>query len=326
MAVRERLAMAFIRPQFAWASPLLTLPPKHYADQLRRSIIQTRCTWWCAARWWAERVALHPRYGTAILGLKTAKTLINYSSEHLNNSINNLALLLGFRLICINADEGIVLSGGPTTHPQVLEAIGNARLADEHMDFPHYWFDPSTAAGQHVLRLAARRLLLNSIAAGRHDREGSHLIDLPAQSDYYWRKWCNSLDDNQKRYLAIWRGGAIRTPTRRHSGAPHNNYKPRAGSTIDDLRCPYCPEQRCSSRHWWTNCPRFHDYRQQLCAEHEPDPSWWNAAWRVTSKSGWITTDLAQRRRVRVEMQIAACKLGVEIIRTSFLLHQSPQD
>ena len=316
MAVRERLAMAFIRPQFAWASPLLALPPKNYADQLRRSIIKTRCTWWCPARWWAERIALHPRYGTAILGLKTAKTLVNYPSEHLDNSVNMLALQLGFRLVAINAAEGIVLTGGRTTHPQVLESIGNARLADEMMHRPHYWFDPSTAAGQHVLRLAARRLLLNTIATGRNDREGNHLIDLAAQSDSNWRKWCNSLDDLHQCLLAIWRGGAIFTPTRRHSGAQGNNHQPRLGSTAAELCCPYCPEQLCSARHWWTNCPRFNNSRRRLCEEHELDNAWWNAAWRVTSTSGWVTTDVSRNRRTRVAMQIAACKLGIEIIRT----------
>ena len=262
---------------------------------------------------------MHPRYGTAILGLKTPKTLVNYPSEHLDNSVNRLALQLGFRLVAIDVAEGIVLTGGRTTHPQVLEPIGNARLADENMHRPHYWFDLSTAAGQHVLRLAARRLLLNTIAAGRNDREGNHLIDLAVQSDSNWCKWCNSLDDLHKCLLAIWRGGAIFTPTRRHSGAQDNNYQPRLGSTAADLCCPYCPEQLCSARHWWTNCPRFNNSRRRLCEEHELDNAWWNAAWRVTSKSGWITTDVSRNRRIRVAMQIAACKLGIEIIRTNMM-------
>ena len=59
-AVRERLAAAIVRPHFTWASPLQHPPPEVLAHQLRHAVLQTHCSWYCAGRWWADRIQLHP--------------------------------------------------------------------------------------------------------------------------------------------------------------------------------------------------------------------------------------------------------------------------
>ena len=39
---------------------------------------------WCNGRWWAERRCLHPRLGTAILGLRRAADLVDYNADHVD--------------------------------------------------------------------------------------------------------------------------------------------------------------------------------------------------------------------------------------------------
>jgi hypothetical protein len=48
--------------------PLFRYPPASAAGEVMRSVIDTRCTWWCAGRWFARRAHLHP---TATVAVRT---------------------------------------------------------------------------------------------------------------------------------------------------------------------------------------------------------------------------------------------------------------
>ena len=96
--VRERLAMAHVRPQFQWASPLLAPPPEHLARDLAKAVWRTGCTWWCRSRWYADRIALHPRFGTATQALLHARRVADDSSEHLLAALKAHCAVLGLNL------------------------------------------------------------------------------------------------------------------------------------------------------------------------------------------------------------------------------------
>ena len=68
--VRERLAIAFVRPHFTWAAPLLQPPPEECAKALMKSILRTKCSWYCRGRWWADRVHVHPSFAAGLQAFK----------------------------------------------------------------------------------------------------------------------------------------------------------------------------------------------------------------------------------------------------------------
>jgi hypothetical protein len=68
----ERLAAAFVRPHFTWASPLQHPPPEDLAHQLMHAVLLTRCSWYCAGRWWADRIQLHPAISAGLQAFKPA--------------------------------------------------------------------------------------------------------------------------------------------------------------------------------------------------------------------------------------------------------------
>ena len=105
--------------------------------------------------------------------------------------------------------------------------------------------------------------------------------------------------------LRIWRGGAVRTPTRRHF---------RAVGDATLCACPFCGHARASARHFWQECLRLDAMRSELELEFGIQPAWWMAQPACTSKSGWVTTHAHVNAAQRVRMQIASCRLGIAII------------
>jgi hypothetical protein len=72
--------------------------------------------------------------------------------------------------------------------------------------------------GLHATRVADRlkalQLRPHKARGGSKDAEGLEQADVEAISHPTWKKWVKSLDEDDRRYLRIWRGGAIYTPTR----------------------------------------------------------------------------------------------------------------
>ena len=125
-----------------------------------------------------------------------------------------------------------------------------------------------------------------------------------AQSAAVWKKWLAEPGADERMRLSVYRGGAIRSPTRRHW---------RLGADPEASKCPFCNCPGASARHLVTACPRFGRLRQRLEAALGLDPAWWAQLPRVTSKAGWITTAAAAMANRRAELQTAVCELGLAV-------------
>lgn len=163
--------------------------------------------------------------------------------------------------------------------------------------------DPAWA---HNFRMRARRILLSSIQSSRLDAEGTSAIDLEISSASEWSKWVNSLNPADFTILMIWRCGAIKTPTRRYF---------RPDEPPQKKMCPWCKHAQASARHFFTECSRFSQDRLALL---------WNlsiaflliggdSSRGAPPNMGWITFQAASAFNVRVQLALAANKLGVTI-------------
>mmetsp|Transcript_65060 Transcript_65060/g.212038 ORF Transcript_65060/g.212038 Transcript_65060/m.212038 type:complete len:305 (-) Transcript_65060:172-1086(-) len=284
MQTRERLAQIFVRPRFLWAAPLVEPPPATMARALQRAVLASAVSWWCAGRWWCERVELHPVLGTALHALGAARRVANSPSVTLWACLRAHAQALQLRVVAFDAQDFLWVRPMPGADPRAHAAARAASLNYEGsrpVDFDDA-FRPDLPPGAHAARVSARAVSLAMIPRSRRDYEGSPSIDLEAQSHALWRKWVGHLSDLQRSQLSIWRGGAVRTPTRRWA------FRGRATEALQ--KCLFCDCVRASARHLWAECPRFNVQRQSLELEYDFHRSWWGAQPRCTSKSGWITS------------------------------------
>jgi hypothetical protein len=150
------------------------------------------------------------------------------------------------------------------------------------------------------MRICARTVALASVARGRGDAEGIDHIDLEAQSCKVWTTWVASLNPTLAAWLRVWRGGAVRTRTRRWRDAAQ--------------QCAFCPCRHASARHLWADCPRFDAKRVELQLNVGVAPAWWAEQPRCTAASGWITVGAGPTLRRRAELQVAACRLALKIM------------
>ena len=157
----------------------------------------------------------------------------------------------------------------------------------------------SAADDGHSLRLVARALALHSINAGRGDAEGAQAVDLEGQSNPVWVRWKRNLRFPHSSFLRIWRGGAVKTRTRRWYGQEAYTQ---------------CSCGAASALHLFSQCPQLEAKRASLSRRFGIPREWWAAQPRVTSKSGWIIRGAGVDEASRVQRQIAACELGVAIV------------
>ena len=157
---------------------------------------------------------------------------------------------------------------------------------------------------KHCLRIRARRLAL-ALATAHHTRfdyEGVPDIDLEASSSQTWKQWTKRLSADERFSLTVWRAGAVRTETRL-------NHRQQNIHT----ECDWCDAPAATAHPCFTACPRFEQIRQQLQTEFRIPPLWWSQQPKCLTRTGWITMSAAHTRPRRVKLQIAACKLGIEI-------------
>jgi hypothetical protein len=301
MAMRTTLAAAYIRPLLDWAAPFQLSPPPFITKALYKAISGTRCTWWCQARWWAERIGIHPGMGVAIRGLIAGGPLLRHHSRHLETALHAHARTLNLRITELT-HNAIRLEPLPTADDRLYEHI-----ATTYRDHDGTFSTAHTAAA-HTLRLAARLVVLASVKRSRHDSEAVDDIDVEASSSKTWSTWVRGLSDNDRTALNIWRGGAVRTPTRRY-------WRPDYDGPL--TQCPWCSAPQASARHFFVECPRFEDDRRRLQQQHNIPPTWWANQPRCTTKTGWITHGAAPRRARRAHLQVAACTLGLAIVHAS---------
>ena len=295
--LREAAARMFVKPLWQWPLPLLALPPPELTHKLRHALLCSTCTWWCRARFFADREDLHPQFGSAVTALSRASALPR--SQRLDGCIHAYADVLGLQpVIQDGAPVFLALAGDPIA----------ARLLDSFLvrRGRRAGVDPGSEQGRHALRLLARLRCLEQVSQTRYDCEGLLHADLHILSDSKWQAWVASLQADQRLYLRIYRGGAVTSPTRRAH---------RPGETGI---CDLCGQEQASFRHYWAFCRHFHVHRQQLCERFSLDLDWFQAQPRCTAKSGWVTFSAAATAARRVDLQIATSILGIAIIQSTW--------
>ena len=75
--------------------------------------------------------------------------------------------------------------------------------------------------------------------------EGASDVDIAAQSHPQWKQWKKSLSTVEQTWLRIWRGGAVKTGTRRWW---------RPDSPLQMTQCR-CGALRGSAKHLFEECP-----------------------------------------------------------------------
>ena len=276
---------------------------------MMQALLRSACTWWCHARVWAGNIHLHPVLTVAIQALKTAASLpasallraavgAHAASLRLEASWSALGDLW-VRPVA-GADSRAISAAEKASANTAIVAVANSTPVP-----PAGSFDPASPAGAHALRVCARVQALAAVRVSRNDCDGFDSADIEASSSAAWQAWMHSLSSDDRTSLRIWRGGAVRTPTRRHF---------RAGGDMKLCACPFCGHARASARHFWQECPRLDAMRHELEVEYGILPAWWGAQPSCTSKSGWVTTRAHESPIQRARMQIAACRLGIAII------------
>ena len=260
-----------------------------------RAIVRSGTTWWCLARFWADRVQLHPTLSLAVQTLKLANSLP--LSAVLRASVSQHAQILQFDMIEENAC--LLFRAKSDADPRI-----RARAP----------FRADTSEGAHVIRVAARVVALSfrpeaCAKLTRYDLEGIESIDVEASSSQVWTQWAHSLSNEQRKDLRLWRGGAVPLPTRRH-------WRRKLGQL--DVPCPWCDSTRPSARHMFVECCRFRPLRREHEAEFRIPPAWWQSQPEGTTKSGWITFNAARVGERRAALQVAPCKLGICIVQACF--------
>ena len=283
----------FLLPKSTWAVPVLQPPPHEIVDKLRKAIAGTSTTWWCAARWWAERLEVHPILACSIRALSARNTLENYTGHRLEWCLQRHAESLDLELLQVS-HSSIWLR--PTERADARVAASAIQVTGAAI------FDGLTQEGAHVIRVAARAKVLGTIVRRRHDSEGAAQIDLEAQSSRQWKRFLAAMSPQKLQTVAIIRGGAMWSNTRRY-------YKRQP----EKMCCSLCGAQRGSIRHYLVDCPHQAGLRETLAARYQTSPEWWARQPRITTKTGWITTMAGDsvERRAQLECMVMEALLEV---------------
>jgi hypothetical protein len=305
LEVRERIAASCVLPMARWAAPFIEPPPLALDRAVMRAVVRTGNTWWCLARFWADRAQVCPTMATAIQTLKTAgKYFVNIPLS-VKGNICRHAALLGLDLVDVGEDGQVWVTPGADADYRLVDIAEEASLAAE-VPWVHRLrggvFCASDGKGQHTCRLAARIACLNRRRGKvrRNDDDGLEHADVEVLSTPTWQSWVRSLDARKRGALRIWRSGAVMSPARLQS--------------MRKPDCPWCGATMASARHLWADCYRFQPLRDQLQADVGFDAGWWGRQPHCTAKSGWVTFDSARTLTSRAKAAVAANSLGISII------------
>lgn len=232
----------------------------------------------------------------------------------LEASLNVHVGSLGLEVVAYSSGHGLWVAPQASADHRTVQAARRARRAQHFMavPMPERAVDLDTAfridddSGAHAARVAARVQALAATDTRRLDYEGLQNVDVEAMSCSVWREWKDSLTAEQRSLLAVWRGGAVKTPTRFFEG-----WRARAQGL---QACRHCPCPRASARHLWAECPRLETHRRCLAREYGLPPNWWLQQPRCTAKSGWVTFAAGSTCQRRALGAIAACRLGIQVV------------
>ena len=156
--------------------------------------------------------------------------------------------------------------------------------------------------------MVVRALALDSVNADRSDAEGIDEVNLWVQADAAWTRWKSALSPPQRTFLWIWRGGAVKTRSRRW-------FHSRQGG-FHHVRCA-CGAAVSSARHLFTDCPSLQALHDSLRAKHGLPPGWFAAQPRITAKSSWIAVNAgATVRRPRSALPLPNSQLLSPVLLT----------
>ena len=144
----------FLLPKLSWAVPVLQPPPHEIVDKLRKAISGTSATWWCAARWWAERLEVHPVLACSIRALSSRNTLESYTGHRLEWCLQRHADSIDLELLQVT-QTSIWLR--PTEQADARVAASAMQVTGAET------FDGLTQEGAHVIRIAARAKVLDTM-------------------------------------------------------------------------------------------------------------------------------------------------------------------
>lgn len=303
-STRERLAHAYIMPLTTWAGPLMSKVP-NVSLTIMKNCTRTQCTWWCSARWFADRISIHLVLGTAIRNLDSCDMYFVHFNEHLKNAIDYNAKTLDLSADWSKSSgcQALWLTPTQACDRRVVTIIAA-------LGYPDGSFLASSCKGKHILRVAGRAKVISKYSKSRHDIDGILDVDLNACSHGMWKKFTRQLDPVDRTHLSNFRGGASRNPVRGLKSV-------RAMVATGEFQCPYCQAINPSFRHYIESCTgpggSLDLRRSQLSSEANIDPQWWTSLPIVSSKSGWICLSASSSPCRRVEMQIALCKLAISI-------------
>ena len=302
--VKQGLLAGIVLPKLLWAAPLMPEVPERVVKAFFHAF-RGHNTWWCQARVWADSIHCHPKYAAAIRCLKTAAhCAATVSNPVFWKCVKHHANVLGFEL-GERRQGNLWLQPLPSSEPRLVAAARRAAAVSGSVDGQS--FRPDADKG-HCLRVAARICALTSYSSDRHDVENIGNIDVELQSHPRWKAWRKTLSVRHAYMLVVWRGGATKSATRRH-------WRPgRLQFQAEKCACAACGYHAGSTHHLFAECPRFSAFRSQLALGHQLPQGWFRDLPRVTSKSGWVCQDAADDMHVRVSLQIAASRLGIEIV------------
>ena len=132
---------------------------------------------------------------------------------------------------------------------------------------------------------------------------------------------------------AVWRGGAIWTPTRRYL-SPNDQRGPEAtpsqleeqhppptslrvqAATNAAIACAYCGYRKASSLHLMAYCPRFLNVRTMHARMFDENATGdlFSRLPECTVKSAWVTKGAHSNPTRRVELQIILARLGLAVL------------
>ena len=184
--IRERVTAICVATRYRWALPFVEAPPQDLVEKTLQVVLRTSCTWWSKERFWAERISLHPRYGTAIQAIQAAGRILEHDSPLLRECVRHHASILRLKVL-----PWMPLSTGVWLWPvdeqrydkRAVRVLKKICICDD--ESKEHAFEASSDEGAHALRICARALLLSTNGVRerqsrkpRHDEEGLDEVDI----------------------------------------------------------------------------------------------------------------------------------------------------
>ena len=323
ISLRAKLATTLIMPKWNWAVPLID-PPTVSERLTINGLIKTRCTWWCASRFFADNLMIHPVMSWAIrtitacgntrwASVPRAQTMVRKAAECISLDVESFS------------ERGLWLRPSPTMGAEGRRAICSAIGRDASWRVVGA-FPVDGQAGAHWVRASARATLLQRIVgARRFDAAGADKLDLETSTSPTWRSFERSLNDRDKTRIAVLRGGAVWSPTRRYlkfappvlgsQGTDLDDYflahgicfRPDFQTMRRNCQCPLCGANWASMYHLAARCPGLAEARR--CSGL--DDAFWQSVPRLTACTLWAVRGMSAKQLVavaRVALAVLRCQ------------------